>query len=169
MQRATTILRFRLLIILILSSTFVSYAEDDIKGVVTKVIDGNTIEVRSSDETYKILLHGIDSPDPGQHYAEQAKTMLEKMLLKKHVMIVMHGKDRYGNRIGEIRLDDASDPRKELVAEGLAWISEKEPIQELELLQEQARVKGKGLWGEENPTPPWIFRRQQTMMSQKSS
>ena len=169
MKKANTILRFQLLIILILSATFFSYAEQDIQGVVTKVIDGNTIEVTSSNETYKILLHGIDSPDPGQHYAEQAKKMLEHLLLKKSVTIVMHGKDRFGNRVGEIRIDGASDPRKELVAEGLAWTSEKEPIQELALLQEQAKVKGKGMWGEANQTPPWIFRRQQTMTQEKSS
>jgi micrococcal nuclease len=162
-------MKYQLLFVLILSSTSFSYAEEEIRGVVTKVIDGNTIEVRASDETYKVLLHGIDSPEPGQHYAEQARTTLEKMLLKKDVVIVMHGKDRFGNRIGEIRLDGAPDPRKALVAQGLAWTSEKEPIKELELLREEAQVNGKGLWGEEDPTPPWIFRRQQTMMSQKSS
>ena len=158
-----------IVIVLVFSASLLARAESDIHGVVTKVIDGNTIEVASGDEKYKVLLHGIDSPDPGQHYAEQAKKMLEKLLLQKHVTIVMHGKDRLGNRIGEIKIDGAPDPRKELVAEGLAWTSEKEPIQELESLKEQARINGKGLWGEENPTPPWIYRRQQTMMMEKSS
>ena len=51
-----------------------------------------------------------------------------------------------------------------MVTQGLAWTSEKEPAEELESLKEQARTQGKGLWGEENPTPPWTFRRQQTML-----
>ncbi len=157
------------LIVSIVMSALVSQAETDIKGIVTKVIDGNTIEVTAGNDAYKILLHGIDSPDPGQLYAEQAKRMLEKLLLEKPVTIVMHGKDRLGNRIGEIKIDGTADPRKELVAEGLAWTSEKEPIQELESLKEEARIKGKGLWVEENPTPPWIYRRQQTMVIEKSS
>ena len=123
----------------------------------------------TSDETYKVLLHGIDSPDPGQHYADQAKRMLEKLLLKKEVTIVMHGKDRLGNRLGEIKIEGAPDPRKEMVTQGLAWTSEKEPVKELESLKELARAQGKGLWGEENPTPPWTFRRQQTMLEEKTS
>lgn len=161
--------QIRLILVVVLSSTFFAYAQDDLKGRVTKVLDGNTIEVTTSDETYKVLLHGIDSPDPGQHYADQAKRMLERLLLKKEVTIVMHGKDRLGNRLGEIKIEGAPDPRKEMVTQGLAWTSEKEPAEELESLKEQARTQGKGLWGEENPTPPWTFRRQQTMLSGKSS
>ncbi|HWA32503.1 MAG TPA: thermonuclease family protein [Cyclobacteriaceae bacterium] len=162
-------MKLHLIISLILASTVVIQAETNINGIVTRVIDGNTIEVTEGTDTYKVLLHGVDSPDPGQHYAEQAKKMLEKLLLQKAVTIVMHGKDRLGNRIGEIRIDGAPDPRKQLVAEGLAWTSEKEPVEELESIKEQARLQGKGLWGEENPTPPWVYRRQQTMMVEKSS
>ncbi len=150
--------------------SFSSFAEEELKGVVTSVIDGNTIEIAvSRNESYKVLLHGIDSPDPGQRYAEQAKSLLEKLLLNKSVTIKIHGKDRLGNRLGDIQIDGAVDPRQELVKQGLAWTSEKEPIAELESLKEDARAKGKGLWSEENPTPPWTFRRQQTMMQQKSS
>ncbi len=162
-------MKYYLIVLAICFSKFVCYGEGDIHGIVSKVIDGNTIEVTSGNETYKVLLHGIDSPEPGQHYAEQAKKMLEHLLLKKDVTIVMYGKDRFGNRVGEIRIDGAADPRKKLVEEGLAWTSEREPIQELESLREQARVQGKGLWREENPTPPWIYRRQQSMMVEKSS
>lgn len=149
---------------------FSSYASEEIKGVVTNVIDGNTIEISTVDnETYKVLLHGIDSPEPGQNYAEQSKKLLEKLLLKKSVTISIHGKDRWGNRLGVIYLDGAPDPRHELVKAGLAWTAEKEPVAELESLKEEARGKNKGLWKEENPTPPWVYRRQQSMMQVKSS
>jgi endonuclease YncB( thermonuclease family) len=62
-----------------------------------------------------------------------------------------------------------SDPRFELLKEGLAWTSERNPIEELEVLKEKARESSLGLWKEETPTPPWIFRRQQTMTQFKSS
>jgi micrococcal nuclease len=150
--------------------SFGGFAEGELKGVVTSVIDGNTIEIAvNSSESYKVLLRGIDSPDPGQKYAEQAKHLLEKLLLNKSVTINLHGKDRLGNRVGDIQIDGVVDPRHELIKQGLAWTSEKEPIVELESLKEEARAKGKGLWSEENPTPPWTFRRQQTMMQTKSS
>ena len=120
-------------------------------------------------ETYKVLLNGIDSPEPGQNYAEQAKRLLGKLLLNKTVTITLRGKDRLGNRLGDIHIDGASDPRNELIKEGLCWTSEKEPVAEFESLKEEARAKGKGLWSDENPTPPWTYRRQQTMTQQKSS
>ena len=146
------------------------YAEELIKGIVTNVIDGNTIEISSEDnQTYQVMLHGIDSPEPGQNYSEQAQRLLSKLLFKKTVTVMIRGKNRLGIRLGEIQISGAPDPRHELIKEGLAWTAEREPIAELESLKEQARLEGRGLWKEENPTPPWIFRRQQSMMQPKTS
>ena len=147
-----------------------SFADEKIHGFVNEVIDGNTILIRTPDrEEYKILLHGIDSPEPGQHYSEQSTKMLQRLLLNKWVTIVFHGKDRAGNHLGEIHIDGASDPRHELIKAGLAWTSEKAAIPELETLKDEARQKNLGLWQEVNPTPPWMYRRQQTMLEAKTS
>ena len=59
--------------------------------------------------------------------------------------------------------------REKLLEAGLAWTSEKNPIAELEAIKEKSREKGKGLWKEQEPTPPWVFRRQQSMTQFKSS
>lgn len=147
----------------------VLFANEIISGKVITVIDGNTLEVFTSEnETYKILLFGIDSPELGQTFGEQAKLHLEKLILNKSVNIEIQGKDRLGNRFGIIKNEDL-DPRKELLQEGLAWTSEKQPLPELEVIKEKAREKGKGLWKEQDPTPPWAYRRQQTMAQFKSS
>ena len=90
-------------------------------------------------------------------------------MLEKDVVIKIQGKDRLGNRLGIIIVEGKEDPRFELLKEGLAWTSEKNPIEELETIKENARLKNKGLWKEEKPTPPWIYRRQQTMLQPKSS
>lgn len=157
-------------IILFLLTCFslTGFAAEEIKGKVTSVIDGNTIEILTRDqETYKVLLHGIDSPDPGQNYSEQAKKFLEDLLLNKSVIIELRGKDRLGNRLGEIHVEGTPDPRQELVKAGLAWTTE--PVANLEELKERAKTQGKGLWQDENPTPPWLWRRQQSMLQAKSS
>ena len=147
-----------------------SIAQEVLQGKVRDVVDGNTLViVTRENEEYKVLLHGIDSPDPGQEFASQAKTLLEKLLLNKSVTITLRGKDRTGNRLGEIHVDGASDPRHELVKAGLAWTAERSPNPELELLKEEARRNSVGLWKDENPTPPWIYRRQQSMLEPKSS
>lgn len=147
----------------------VMWANEMISGKVVTVIDGNTLEIYASDnETYKILLFGIDSPELGQEYGEKAKRFLEKLILSKTVSVQIQGKDRWGNRQGII-LIDGEDPREKLLEEGLAWTSERNPIVQLESIKDKARESGKGLWKEQEPTPPWTFRRQQTMMQFKSS
>jgi micrococcal nuclease len=146
------------------------FANDEITGKVVLVIDGNTVEIAATDnERYKVLLSGIDCPELEQDYGDKAKRYLEKLLLNKSVVVKFQGKDRWGNRLGVIVVDGAEDPRYELLKEGLAWTAERNPVQELETIKEQAREKGKGLWKNENPTAPWIFRRQQTLTQFKSS
>ncbi|SRR5260221_8558406 len=143
---------------------------EELAGKVMAVIDGNTFEMITSDnESYKIMLYGIDCPELGQEFGEKAKKFLEKMILEKNVNVKIQDKDRWGNRLGIILIDGKTDPRQELLEAGLAWTSERNPIQEFEEIKEKARDKGKGLWKEQDPTPPWIFRRQQTMAQPKSS
>jgi endonuclease YncB( thermonuclease family) len=140
-----------------------------ISGKVVAVIDGNTLEVFTAEnETYKILLYGIDSPELGQEFGERAKMFLEKLVLNKSVNAEIQGKDRWGNRLAVV-LIDGKDPREELLQEGLAWTAERNPIETFESIKEKAKQKGKGLWKDQEPTPPWIYRRQQTMTQFKSS
>jgi len=153
----------------LLTLMFPVVAQEKIHAMVREVIDGNTIMIETWDhENHKILLHGIDSPEPGQDYSVESKQMLESLLLKKSVTITIHGKDRHGNRLGEIHIDGAPNPQRELVKAGLAWTTEKAVDPELEALKEEARQKYAGLWQDPNPTPPWVYRRQQTMAEAKS-
>jgi endonuclease YncB( thermonuclease family) len=134
------------------------------------VIDGNTFELTTEDsESYKIKLYGIDCPQIGQEFGEKAKKFLEKKILDKAVRVKIHGKDRWGTRLGIVWVEGSDDLRIELLEAGLAWTAERDPIQELEAIREKAQEKGKGLWKDQEPTPPWIYRRQQTMTQFKSS
>ena len=146
------------------------FAGNVLNGKVTSVIDGNTFEMIADDnELYKIMLFGIDCPELGQEFGEKAKKSLEKMILDKKVNVNIQGKDRWGNRLGIVLIEGTIDPRYDLLEAGLAWTAERDPIQELEVIMEKAREKGKGLWKEQDPTPPWIYRRQQTLTQLKSS
>jgi micrococcal nuclease len=158
----------RLAMVFLLASS-VLWAKEMISGKVVTVIDGNTLEIYANDnETYKILLYGIDSPELSQEYGEKAKKSLEKLILDKSVSIEIQGKDRWGNRLG-IVLVDGEDPREKLLEEGLAWTAERNPVEQFELIRVKAQEKGKGLWKETDPTPPWTYRRQQTMTQFKTS
>jgi micrococcal nuclease len=144
-------------------------AQRHFNGKVIEIIDGNLIQVTdSTQQSYKIWLYGIDCPEPGQEFADKAKKASEKILLNESVKVEIKGKDRWGNYLA-IVVRGSTDPRVELLREGLAWTAEKNPIPELETIRIKAQEKGKGLWKHEQPTPPWIYRRQQSMMQAKTS
>lgn len=146
-----------------------AFSQAPIHGTVIEVIDGNTLLVETPEDTYRVILHGIDSPEPGQKFAEQSTARLKELVLKKKVTITMQGRDRHGHRIGRIYLDASTDPHHEMVKSGLAWPAEKHNDPALEALKEEAQQKSLGIWSEEDPIPPWTYRRQQTMREAKSS
>lgn len=145
-------------------------AQQELKGKVVEVIDGNTISVLfPSGERTTYLLAGIDSPELGQEFGDQSRKLLEKLILNKEVSLTTQGKDRKGVWIALVLTEDNKDPRVELLRQGLAWTAERNPDQELEAYRKFAMEKGKGLWKQDNPVPPWMFRRNQSMMTAKSS
>jgi micrococcal nuclease len=143
-------------------------ANDEISGKVIAVIDGNTIEVSTNDDTYKIMFFGIDCPELEQEYGEKAKQFTEKLLINKQVEFKIIGKDRWGTRLAVITID-GSDTRQAILQEGLAWTAEKNSNEELEQIKNEAKKKGRGLWRDQQAVAPWIFRRQQTMLVPKTS
>jgi micrococcal nuclease len=146
-------------------------AQQEIKGKVIAVIDGNTIEVlHNNDQKEKFMLFGVDSPELTQDYGDKAKHFLEKLVLQKEVTVTINGKDRWGNALAIVIMKKGDvDLRIELLKEGLAWTAEKNPLPELELYRKLAQEKGYGLWKQANAIPPWIYRRQQSMLQPKSS
>jgi endonuclease YncB( thermonuclease family) len=148
----------------------VTYGNGHITGKITAVIDGNTLEVATSDnEVLKILLANIDSPELGQEFGSEAKEYLEKISLKKNVVVQLEGKDRHGNHLAVVMVNGKVDVRIELLKRGLAWTAEKNPAEQLEAYRLEAKNKGKGLWSQQNPKPPWTYRREQSMMKPKSA
>ncbi len=150
------------------TSSFLCFALAEPTYKVISVIDGNTIQIMTTDgERVQILLYGVDSPDEGQKFSMEAKKLLESLLLNKMVTLIDRGKDRYGNRIAEVTAKGVNDPQRELLRSGLAWTSG--PDEEMESLKEHARKQGLGIWAEENPLPPWLYRRQQSMLKPKTN
>ena len=134
---------------------------------VIKVVDGNTLEVHNSDkEVVTLLLNDIDCPEPGQSDANNAKAFTEKMVLKKKVTILLNGKDRWGNKLATVLLNNGTNLNHELVKSGLAW-AHPSADKTVVSFQEEAKANKIGLWQSEDPTPPWVYKRQQTMLAPK--
>lgn len=101
-----------------LIETFIDYEE----GIVERIIDGDTIVVRSTTkfevgsskfgkkanktEEIKIRMLGINSPEKGEIAYKEAKEFLENKILKKNVRINFdkEKKDRYNRTLGYIFL-----------------------------------------------------------------
>jgi micrococcal nuclease len=157
--------------LLVLSSiTTTAVANYEVEARVIEVVDGNTLKVLGTDnETYTIMLLGVDCPELQQEFGEEARVFLKKRVLKKNVKVDFQGKDRWGNRLAVVRLKGEVDIRIELLKAGMAWTAERNAIPELENIRVAAQERGKGLWKSNEPTPPWIFRRQQTLLQPKGS
>lgn len=83
---------------------FLSQAEKE-EAFVTKVIDGDTLELNNSE---RVRLLGINSPEKGEPYYTEAKKRLEQLVLNKTIM--MEGdeedRDRYGRLLRYVYLGD---------------------------------------------------------------
>ncbi len=131
-------------------------------GVVTRVIDGDSLVIRAGAREFEARLWGIDSPEYDQPGAPGSRKALEDMVLGHSVAWEIKYTDRYGRAI-IVLYAEGKNINEAMVANGSSWVYGyfcREPVcrswQQLEL---QARQKGSGLWSLKNPTPPWQWKR----------
>ena len=128
------------------------------EGKVIRVSDGDTIVVLTQDkEQIKVRLNGIDAPEKKQPFGKQSTKFLANLVAGKTVEIKKEGNDRYGRTIGTVLLDGL-DVNKEMVANGYAWAFRKYS-KKYAPDESNAKHEKLGLWAEEDPTPPWEYRK----------
>lgn len=148
----------------------------NIEGTVTKVSDGDTIQVTDSLGTkVKVRFYGIDAPEteksnkrtgliskPGQAYGEEAFQALKSKLQRQKVRLDVMDVDRYGRTVSTVWLGNRNINR-EMVSEGWAWAYrqylDRPHASEYIQAEEQARSQKLGLWKQSNPQPSWEFRK----------
>ena len=133
----------------------------NLTNAVLRVIDGDTIELLliKSVKFVKIRLDGIDCPEKGQPYYEEATTYTSDLCLHKQVRVIKHDIDKYDRLIADIILPDGRNLSEELIRAGFAWwyrLYSDDLI--LKQLENEARIARRGLWVQPNPIPPWEFR-----------
>lgn len=127
-------------------------------GSVTKVLEGDRLEILNQGHFYQVRLAFVFTPQPGQAFSKQAKKFTEDWLVTKRVHIKAYGQTKGGVLIGEVSYQEKNLGR-ELVKQGLGW--EYTPVSEdpeLAKLQSQAKKQKMGLWSEDSPTPPWKYK-----------
>lgn len=126
---------------------------------VTKVIDGDTIEVRQEKRNYKVRLSEIDAPEINQKFGTESKNYLASLVLNEEIELIYITEDRYGRIVAKIYKDN-KDINRSMVRNGLAWVYDYYvEDQSLYIDQNLAKKNSFNIWSEVSPTPPWVFRR----------
>ena len=153
----------RYLVALLLLFFCVPSFADQYEGRVIKVIDGDTIWVKSSNKHIKIRLSYIDAPELKQTHGVRSKNFITNLVLDKNVQIHANKKDRYNRHLGEVYIHTLKESvfvNAKMLKSGNAWIYLKyRDNSYLKNLENYARIKKIGLWSEETPLEPWIYRR----------
>ncbi len=139
---------------------------DSLTGKVGRVVDGDTLYVLDANyKDHKIRLAGIDAPERRQAYGLASRKHLLSIVAGKQVRVEYQKRDRYGRIVGKVLLDGI-DACLEQVKAGLAWHYKKyqheQSPEDRELYadaENKARNERLGLWRENNPMPPWEYRR----------
>ena len=153
---------FRKYIILLLVLSSPVYA-DQYQATVIKVIDGDTIWVKSNNKHIKVRLSYIDAPELRQTHGVHSRDKLSELVLNKDVEINTYRKDRYNRHLGEVYIFNSSKSvfiNAVMLKSGNAWVYKRYRNNEYLInLENNARMANKGIWSNSEPLEPWIFRR----------
>lgn len=134
-------------------------------GKVTKVIDGDTLEIiESGVSTRRIRLKGIDAPERNQAFAIESTRSLARLTNGKEVIIEWEKIDEHDRLVGRV-LIEKRDICLEQIRAGMAWhfkrYQHEQTARERELYdrsENEARSARKGLWADSKPLEPWVVR-----------
>lgn len=130
---------------------------------VSRVVDGDTIEVTKDERKEKVRLSGINTPetvDPRKKvecFGKEASAHVKEILMGQNVTLVSDNSqtkyDKYGRLLAYVYREDGLFVNKHMIQEGYAYeYTYKVPYlfqKEFKEAQKEAESKGKGLWGVE--------------------
>lgn len=171
MERSVLLVSFKLTVFFLLFASCVSFAYADVlNGTVVGISDGDTITVLdNSMHQHKVRLMGIDAPEKSQAFGSEAKQTLSNYIYKNEVTVEYKKLDKYKRIVGKVTLD-GQDICLQMIREGMAWHYteyEKEQSKTDRDLYREAEAKARdmkiGLWGENQPVSPWLFRQRASL------
>lgn len=138
----------------------------ELSGLVVGVSDGDTIKVLDDRQHVHIIrLMGIDAPEKAQAYGQRSKQSLSDLVYRQKVWVEWSKRDRYGRTVGKVLAQDGTDVCLEQITSGMAWhytkyaseqsLEDRERYAEVEKVARKAKV---GLWQNDTPMPPWVWR-----------
>src|SRR6185312_10072976 len=90
-------------------------------GEVVGVLEGDTIEVLHNGKAQRVRLHGIDCPEKGQPFGNNAKHAISSLIFAQVVTLQIYGKDKYRRILADVLLADETNVNHQLVKDGWCW------------------------------------------------
>lgn len=126
---------------------------------VIAVMDGDTVMVLRNGKRIKVRMANIDAPEKEQAFGAQSRTSLLEMVGKRQVRIDTQAVDQYGRIIAYLAVDGINVNEAQ-VRRGMAWeYSYHHSDRSYLALQQEAQQARRGLWSQEAPSAPWLWRK----------
>ena len=132
-------------------------------GIVSRFIDGDTVEVRFGQGDVQVRLHAIDTPDMEQPFYAEANAALVELIGDNQISLQTATQDR--GRLGAVIFVDGKDINAAMIRNGFAYAYRKYlGLLDADTvyceLEHEARLAKRGLWAlpAEDRVAPWQIR-----------
>jgi endonuclease YncB( thermonuclease family) len=134
---------------------------------VAGVRDGDSVYLRHGKKLVHVRLNGIDTPELKQPAGRDAKQFLSHLILHHAVRVRFHGKGKYSRAIADLYIKN-TNVALFLLSSGYAWVyvayCPSDRLSSWLKHQNRARSAKVGLWDNDNPIQPWVYRRFKRML-----
>lgn len=153
-------------VILIFRVFYIATAQSAVlQGEVIAVHDGDTLTVKSGSTRNKVRLTGIDALELHQLFGIESRNSLRSLVLHKEVQIEAQKLDGYKRLLGRVFIE-LKDINLEQLKSGAAWVylTHSAALKRRDRTicinaESSAQLEGLGLWINQEPTPPWVWRK----------
>ena len=133
--------------------------QSEFYGKIVKIVDGDTYDLLVGNTTMRIRMDGIDAPERGMPFYKVSKEYLGNLCNGQTLKIITIKIDRYKRFLANTYLENGCSVSVLMVKAGYAWHFKKYSNNgELSNAEVEAKLKRLGLWIDENPIPPWVWR-----------
>jgi len=140
-----------------------------LQGEVIRVIDGDTIVLRSEGRARHVRLASIDAPETGgrdrqgQPFGQASRRSLDALVAGRSLAARCYERDGYGRDVCDLPLPGGQTANRRQVQAGMAWANRqnhgnylRDPA--IADLESEARRSRAGLWAQGPAVAPWEWR-----------
>jgi endonuclease YncB( thermonuclease family) len=147
---------------LLLCSSLIAQAAvaDGLAGRVAEIGGGDALTILDAGERrHKVRVADIDAPKMDQPFGTRSTKSLADLCLGKHAAVEDAAPERDGRTIGRVSCAGV-DAAKAQVRLGMAWVYRRYAPRHSVLygIENEARIRRRGLWADPDPVPPWEWR-----------